>query len=78
GTGCTIVEITMKILTTHGAESSVNVSLIRRNNAFNIAAGFVYFNGRDGQGNYCNNPNFPEAFRNPYDHIVQVQCDANN
>ncbi|KAK0228853.1 hypothetical protein IW262DRAFT_1535593 [Armillaria fumosa] len=64
---------------TRGGESLATKWLVRgRGNTFTTAAGFVYFIGCDGQGKYCNNPNCPEAFHNPWDYQAQVQCEAND
>ncbi|KAK0483990.1 glycopeptide [Armillaria novae-zelandiae] len=78
GTDCTIIEITLRNPQSAGAGSSVDISLIEPGNKFTTAAGFVYFNGCDGQGKYCNNPDCSEAFHNPWDYQAQVQCEVND
>ncbi|KAK0196803.1 hypothetical protein F5146DRAFT_994657 [Armillaria mellea] len=78
GTDCTIIEITLRNPQSEGAGSSADISLIEPGNKFTNAAGFVYFNGCDGQGKYCNNPDCSEAFHNPWDYGAQVQCEIND
>ncbi|KAK0238062.1 glycopeptide [Armillaria nabsnona] len=79
GTGCTLVELTLKNPTSPGAGSSADVSLIPPH-TFNVATGFKYFNGCNGQGKTCSNANCPstDAFHVTTDYGAQVQCQANN
>ncbi|KAK0203749.1 glycopeptide [Desarmillaria ectypa] len=79
GTGCTLVELTLKNPTSPGAGSSADISLIPPH-TFNVATAFSYFNGCDGQGKSCSNANCPitSAFHVTTDYGAQVQCQANN
>ncbi|KAK0466077.1 glycopeptide [Desarmillaria tabescens] len=79
GSGCTLVELTLKNPTSPGAGSSVDISLIPPH-TFNVPASFSYFNGCDGQGKSCSNANCPptDAFHVTTDYGAQVQCEANN
>ncbi|KZT38764.1 hypothetical protein SISSUDRAFT_985847 [Sistotremastrum suecicum HHB10207 ss-3] len=72
GEGCTLVELTL----TNGF-SSVDISLIPPH-AFSVTSGFGYFDGCDGAGADCTNPNCPTAFFQPGDNNVQVGCPAAN
>ncbi|RDB20751.1 hypothetical protein Hypma_012227 [Hypsizygus marmoreus] len=46
--------------------------------AFSVTSGFGYYNGCDGAGANCNNPNCPTAFHVPSDTFVQVACQVND
>ncbi|KAF8883278.1 hypothetical protein BD779DRAFT_1540444, partial [Infundibulicybe gibba] len=77
GDGCTIVETTLRNPPSPGAGSSTDISLIP-DHKFSVTTGFGYFNGCDGLGANCNNPQCTTAFFQPGDNQVQVQCEANN
>ncbi|KAJ7478239.1 Glp-like protein [Mycena latifolia] len=70
GENCTIVEINLVNPTTPGSGSSTDLSLSPPH-AFSATTGFKYFNGCDGTGAECTNPNC-SALRNP------VACQADN
>lgn len=77
GEGCTLVEATLQNPTTPGSGSSADISLIP-SHAFSVTSGFGYFNGCDGAGTDCTNPDCPMAFRQPDDTFAQVACQAND
>ncbi|KAK0209937.1 glycopeptide [Armillaria fumosa] len=75
GRYCTIVEITLKNPTAPGAGSSVDLSIIKPNNVFNVPASFSYFNGCDGQGKSCSSSDCVDAFHTATDWDALVQCE---
>ncbi|KAG7448577.1 uncharacterized protein BT62DRAFT_918166 [Guyanagaster necrorhizus] len=79
GSGCTLVELTLKNPTSAGAGSSADISLISPH-TFSVAAAFSYFNGCDGQGKSCSSANCAStsAFHVTTDYGAQVQCEADN
>ncbi|KAF8624951.1 hypothetical protein AX15_005628 [Amanita polypyramis BW_CC] len=77
GEGCTLIETTLINPTSPGSGSSTDISLIPPH-AFSVASGFGYYNGCDGAGADCTNPNCPTAFFQPDDTHVQVACQVNN
>ncbi|KAF8883279.1 hypothetical protein BD779DRAFT_1540448 [Infundibulicybe gibba] len=77
GEGCTTVETTLKNPTSPGGGSSTDITLIPTH-AFSVTTGFGYFNGCDGQGANCDNPQCPTAFFKPDDTHVQVACQTDN
>lgn len=77
GDGCTSIETTLVNPTSPGSGSSTDISLISPH-AFSVTTGFAYYNGCDGAGANCNNPNCPTAFRQPSDTYVQVACQQND
>ncbi|THU98808.1 Glp-like protein [Dendrothele bispora CBS 962.96] len=77
GEGCTLIETTLRNPTSPGSGSSTDISLIPPH-AFSVTSGFGYFNGCDGAGADCTNPNCPTAFFNPDQTDRQVACQADN
>ncbi|KAK7687749.1 hypothetical protein QCA50_008967 [Cerrena zonata] len=77
GEGCTLIETTLRNPPSPGAGSSTDISLIPPH-TFSVTSGFGYFNGCDGAGADCTNPNCPTAFHNPDDTFVQVACQTND
>ncbi|KAF8726212.1 hypothetical protein AX14_007924 [Amanita brunnescens Koide BX004] len=77
GEGCTLIETTLVNPTTPGSGSSTDISLIPPH-AFSVTSGFGYYNGCDGAGADCTNPNCPTAFFQPGDTGVQVPCQVDN
>ncbi|KJA28799.1 hypothetical protein HYPSUDRAFT_154879 [Hypholoma sublateritium FD-334 SS-4] len=77
GEGCTLIETTLVNPTSPGSGSSTDISLIPPH-AFSVTSGFAYFNGCDGAGADCTNPNCPTAFFQPDDTTVQVACQVDN
>ncbi|KAL5524149.1 hypothetical protein ACEPAG_8322 [Sanghuangporus baumii] len=93
GEGCTLVETTLKNLTTAGSISSSDISLIPLYIRFSVSSGCRYKNGYDGKGADCESRyiprisyltlsprpgNCPQAFHNANDTNVQVACQADN
>ncbi|KAJ7023685.1 glycopeptide [Mycena alexandri] len=72
GEGCTLVELSL----TNGF-SSADISLIPPH-AFSVTSGFGYYNGCDGTGTDCQEPNCPQAFENPDETWKQIPCPAAN
>ncbi|KAJ3997128.1 glycopeptide [Lentinula boryana] len=77
GEECTTVETTLVNPTSPGSGSSTDITLIPPH-AFSVTTGFGYYNGCDGAGADCNNPNCPTAFFKPTDTGVQVACQTDN
>ncbi|KAF8959212.1 glycopeptide [Flammula alnicola] len=77
GEGCTLIETTLINPTSPGSGSSTDISLIPPH-SFSVTSGFGYFNGCDGAGADCTNPNCPTAFHVSTDNGVQVACQADN
>ncbi|KAK7687770.1 hypothetical protein QCA50_008989 [Cerrena zonata] len=55
GEGCTVIEITLKNPSSPGTGSTVVIDPTQ----FSVTTGFGYFNGCDGIGQDCTNPNCP-------------------
>ncbi|KAJ7503672.1 glycopeptide [Mycena galericulata] len=72
GEGCTLVETTL-----NNAGSSTDISLIP-SHAFSVTSGFGYYNGCDGAGADCTEPDCPQAFEDPSQTYKQVGCSAAN
>ncbi|KAJ6491016.1 glycopeptide [Mycena sanguinolenta] len=72
GEGCTLVETTL----TNGF-SSTDISLIPPH-AFSVTTGFGYYNGCDGTGTDCQEPNCPQAFESSDQTWKQIGCPAAN
>ncbi|EIM81296.1 uncharacterized protein STEHIDRAFT_86648 [Stereum hirsutum FP-91666 SS1] len=77
GEYCTLVEMTLGNSACEGCGSSSDISLIDPH-AFNVAAGFSYFNGCDGTGAYCSTADCSTAFFKSDDNQVQVECETDN
>ncbi|KAF8883281.1 glycopeptide [Infundibulicybe gibba] len=77
GVGCTVIETTLRNPTSPGSGSSTDISLIPPL-AFSVTTGFGYFNGCNGAGADCTNPQCPTAFFKPEDTHVQVPCQIND
>lgn len=76
GEGCTVIEITLQNPTSPGNGSSADISLIPPH-AFSVTAGFGYFNGCDGIGFDCTNPNCGPPFLNS-GVPQQFRCETND
>ncbi|KAF8142353.1 hypothetical protein K438DRAFT_686312 [Mycena galopus ATCC 62051] len=72
GEGCTVVETTLS-----NASSFTDISLIPPY-AFSVTTGFGYYNGCDGAGEDCTNPDCSLPFGNPSQPFPQVTCSAPN
>ncbi|THU80002.1 hypothetical protein K435DRAFT_823784 [Dendrothele bispora CBS 962.96] len=77
GGGCTLIETTLVNPTSAGSGSSTDISLIPPH-SFSVTSGFGYFNGCDGAGADCTNPDCPTAFHVSTDTNVQVACQTND
>ncbi|PPR00154.1 hypothetical protein CVT24_005055 [Panaeolus cyanescens] len=78
GEGCTLVELTLiNPVNGPGSGSSADISLIYPH-TFSVTSGFGFYNGCDGAGADCNNPNCPTAFHNSWETWVQVGCQNND
>ncbi|KAF8959146.1 glycopeptide [Flammula alnicola] len=77
GEGCTLIGTTLLNPTSPGNGSSTYISLIPPH-AFSVTSGFGYYDGCDGAGADCTNPNCRSAFLVPTDTGLQVACDAND
>lgn len=77
GESCTIVEMTLQNPTCPGCGSSVDLSLIPPHE-FSVPTAFTYCGGCDCLGASCDTAECSNAFRNPNDNQVQVQCEENN
>jgi len=77
GEGCTLIETTLRNPTSPGSGSSTDISLIPPH-SFSVTSGFGYFNGCDGAGADCTNPNCVTAFHMSTDTGVQVACQIDN
>ncbi|KAF8959144.1 glycopeptide [Flammula alnicola] len=80
GEGCTLIGTTLinpLIITPPGSNSSTYISLIPPH-SFSVTSGFGYYNGCEGAGADCTNPNCPTAFHFPTDTSPQVVCEAND
>ncbi|KAF8142358.1 hypothetical protein K438DRAFT_1922583 [Mycena galopus ATCC 62051] len=72
GEGCTLVETTLS-----NGFSSTDISLIPPH-AFSVTSGFGYYNGCDGAGADCQEPNCPQAFESSDQTYKQVGCSVAN
>ncbi|KAJ7617088.1 glycopeptide [Roridomyces roridus] len=72
GENCVLVETTLE-----NGFSSTDLSLIPPH-AFQVTTGFGYFNGCNGAGADCQEPNCPAAFESPDQTFKQVGCPAAN
>ncbi|KAJ6525206.1 glycopeptide [Mycena capillaripes] len=72
GEGCTLVELSL-----NNGFSSADISLIPPS-VHTPQRKFVYYNGCDGAGTDCKEPNCPEAFEHPGETDKQVGCSAPN
>ncbi|KAG0697277.1 hypothetical protein DFH29DRAFT_160492 [Suillus ampliporus] len=77
GEDCTLLEMNLVNPTCAGCGSSVDISLIAPH-SYNVETSFAYYNGCDGLGADCNDPNCATAFFAPEDWYAQRQCEANN
>lgn len=77
GEGCTLLEMTLNNPTCIGCGSSSDISLIPPH-AFNVEASISYYGACNGQGTTCSSADCSEAFHNPNDNQVQVQCESDN
>ncbi|THU85359.1 Glp-like protein [Dendrothele bispora CBS 962.96] len=77
GEGCTLIETTLRNPTSPGSGSSTDISLIPPH-VFSVTSGFGYFNGCDGAGADCTNPNCPTALTNSGQTDRQVPCQVDN
>ncbi|KLO11422.1 glycopeptide [Schizopora paradoxa] len=77
GENCTLVETTLANPTSPGLGSGTDISLIPPH-AFSVASGFEYFDGCDGVGKDCADPDCEAAFHNPGDPSLVTICEADN
>ncbi|KAJ7487045.1 glycopeptide [Mycena latifolia] len=77
GENCIIVETTLVNPATPGSGSSTDLSVIPPHK-FSVKTGFKYFNGCNGAGADCTNPNCPAAFHHPNETGRLVACQADN
>jgi len=78
GEGCTIVNITLQNPTTSPGSGSCTAIVLDSVHNFSVTTGFGYFNGCDGEGQDCTNPNCPAAFPSPIQPVEPICCQANN
>ncbi|KAF8839744.1 hypothetical protein BDN67DRAFT_1069820 [Paxillus ammoniavirescens] len=78
GENCTLLEMTLINPTCAGCGSSTDISLIPPH-VYNVETSFAYYNGCDGVGTTCSDPNCSDsAFFVPDDNFVQVACQVDN
>ncbi|KIK92344.1 hypothetical protein PAXRUDRAFT_64770, partial [Paxillus rubicundulus Ve08.2h10] len=78
GENCTLLEMTLINPTCAGCGSSTDISLIPPH-VYNVETSFAYYNGCDGVGTTCSDPNCSNsAFFVPDDNFVQVACQIND
>ncbi|KAF9478125.1 glycopeptide, partial [Pholiota conissans] len=77
GENCTLIETSLINPRSPGSGSGSDISLIPPH-SFSVASGFWYFNGCEGSGADCTNPDCPTASHHPNDGLLQVVCEENN
>ncbi|KAJ3557126.1 hypothetical protein NM688_g1633 [Phlebia brevispora] len=89
GENCPLLEMNLVNPTCAGCGSSTDISLISPCAGFTVTphsrglqssadTPIPYYDGCDGQGKDCNNPNCDTAFHTPTDYSAQVQCELDN
>jgi len=77
GENCALVEFNMNNPTCAGCGSYVDISLIPPHK-LNVAVGFSFFNGCDGQGAQCTTAGCSTAYHNSNDNQVIASCQTND